>query len=355
MQKQIKAIFVTLVVVFTFPVLAQDALQNQRIDELFRRYDGLASQQDQLNQKVNSLEQTVESFDNSVDQLSRTVAALAAILSNQNQQVSQQGRALSTEALSSFSNTNPATNTAANVANAVTTSSFATTSSIFPNPAIPSAGIDGNAFATPGVLIQPQPVAGAVVSPPPSVVTTVTPTQNGQSGASGASDFGTPVMVYGARPVNGSVATTNSNSGNFPAVVLQPAPVTMVSPTSSPSVSGTTSFQSGITHVYQATPAYGIQNINGSSATLPTGSFSPNAFPNTQSQLPAARYLQVGAYTDYTLAGRHASLLRGLSYPVSERQEGIWIKLLIGPLPMEQINMIKGRLDSQGINSFVTQ
>ena len=355
MSKHVKAIFVTLVLSCTFSALAQDALQNQRIDELFRRYDSLTAQQNQLNQKVDSLDQNmqqaVQSFDNSVNQLGSTVAQLAALVANQN---NQQGRALSTEALTSFGSTSTGSTL---TGSASVPTSFALPNSIFPNPATSNAGISGNYSATPGVVVQPQPVAGVTTSSSTPIQQT---TQNNQFGPNVVMS---PVAVYGTPTgVNTANASTPTISGTLISggVTLTPTgPVSTVSSASSAPV------QSGITHVYQATAfapqnnitvqQTGIQNINGSSATLPTGSFSPNAFPGTQSQLAAARYLQVGAYTDYRLAANHATELRRLSYPVSERQEGIWLKLLIGPLPLEQINTIKGRLDSQGINSFVTQ
>jgi len=338
----------------TFPVFAQqltqDDVQNQRLDELFRRYDSLTAGQNQLNQNVANLEQnmqqTVQRFDNSVSQLSATVAQLAAIL-NQN----QQSRAFRTEALSTgdaFVNNAPLPSNAS-------PSSFASPSSIFPHPATPSAGISGNASATPGVLIQPQPVAGATLAPITSV-TTVSPIQQPvqqvptlNTGVSNIVVTPLPVAVYGTP----SGVNTAPSGTTLP--VISSGGTLAPSGASGTVISAVAPVQSGITHVYQSTPAFGIQNVSGSSSSLPTGSFSPPAFPSTQSQLPTARYLQVGAYTDYTLAGRHASLLRGLSYPVSERQEGIWLKLLIGPMPIEQINAIKTRLDAQGINSFVTQ
>lgn len=361
MLKHAKAIIVSLIVGLSFSTFAQqsaqDDIQNQRIDELFRRYDSLTAGQNQLNQNVVALEQnmqqTVQRFDNSVNELSATVAQLAAILGQnrlvqnqvvQNQVVQNQARAFRTEALTSFDTTTGTISTAP--------TSFASPTAIFANPAIPNPGIEGNASATPGVIIEPQPVPGATLAPTP----TQQPAPQVANPYVGASNIVVrPVAVYGTpNGVNtapaGSTLPVITNGGTLaPVGQVVSGAISAVAPSQG------TFANSGITHVTQATPAFGIQTVNGSSQSLPTGSFSPPAFPNTQSQLLNARYLQVGAYADYNLAANHAAQLRGLNYPVSERQEGIWLKLLIGPLPIEQINTIKGRLDAQGINSFVTQ
>ena len=70
-------------------------------------------------------------------------------------------------------------------------------------------------------------------------------------------------------------------------------------------------------------------------------------------ELELESYLQVGAYASLESARPQLDRLTELGYSVSSREEGGLVKLLVGPLSTEEISLVRTKLLTDGIDSFI--
>ena len=70
-------------------------------------------------------------------------------------------------------------------------------------------------------------------------------------------------------------------------------------------------------------------------------------------ELELESYLQVGAYASLESARPQLDRLTELGYSVSSREEGVLVKLLVGPLSTEEISLVRTKLLTDGIDSFI--
>jgi cell division septation protein DedD len=88
---------------------------------------------------------------------------------------------------------------------------------------------------------------------------------------------------------------------------------------------------------------------------------SPTTTPSVAGQLstttppvPAGsgRFLQVGAYGSEASSSPQRERLEGFGYQVTQRQEGGYIKLLLGPYGDNDLRAVQSQLEARGIESF---
>ena len=70
-------------------------------------------------------------------------------------------------------------------------------------------------------------------------------------------------------------------------------------------------------------------------------------------ELEPESYLQVGAYASLESARPQLDRLTELGYSVGSREEGGLVKLLVGPLSTEEISLVRTKLLTDGIDSFI--
>ncbi len=90
------------------------------------------------------------------------------------------------------------------------------------------------------------------------------------------------------------------------------------------------------------------------SSPAPTATTSVADQLTATSPAPAGdgRFLQVGAYGSEVSSAPQRERLEGFGYQVTQRQEGGYIKLLLGPFGDNDLRAVQSQLQARGIESF---